>query len=102
MVFASPQLGLLKRYLVDDDSVACKLGNFRVTLARIQQRLAWNTTDIQTGAAQRRAFLDESDFQFELRGAQGTRIAAGSAADNEHVKGVRHFLLVLHWIHTSN
>ena len=55
-------------------------------LAGVEQRLAGNAADVEAGAAERGAFVDERDLEAELRGAKGADVAAGAGADDDEVE----------------
>ena len=59
-----------------------RLGEF---LARFQQRFAGNAANAQTRAAQPRFLIDAADVQAQLRGANGRRVTAGTAADDDQI-----------------
>ena len=55
----------------------------------VQQRLGGNAADVQAGAAQLGVFFNDGGFEAVLAGANGRRIATGSAPDDDHV--ISHF-----------
>ena len=61
-----------------------------VLLAAVEERLAGNAADVEAGAAERGAFLDEGDLQAELLGAEGAHIAARAGADDDEIEFRRH------------
>ena len=50
-----------------------------------QQRLGWNATDVQAGAAENVIFFDECGLQAVLAGADGGSVSGRAAADNGDV-----------------
>ena len=66
----------------------------------VQQRLGRNAAYIEAGAAETRLALGvgvgvgfaAGDFEAELRGADRGHVAAGTAADDEHIELLGHFL----------
>jgi hypothetical protein len=57
-------------------------------LGGVEQGLARNAADVEAGAAEGGAFLDERDLEAELRGAEGAHVAAGAGADDDKIEGV--------------
>ena len=55
-------------------------------IARREERLARDATDVQAGAAEFLVFLDDRGLQPELRGANRRDITAGAGADDDKVK----------------
>ena len=51
----------------------------------MEQRLGRDAPDVEAGAAQRFTALDHGGLEPELRAADGADIAAGAAADDDHV-----------------
>lgn len=58
-----------------------------VVFGGVQQGLGRDAADIQAGAAQGGAFIDEGDLEAELGGAEGANVAAGAGADDDEVEG---------------
>jgi hypothetical protein len=52
----------------------------------VEEGLARDAADVEAGAAEGGAFLDERDLEAELGGAEGAHIAAGAGADDDEVK----------------
>ena len=59
-----------------------------VVFAEVEQRFCRDAADVEAGAAEGGAFLDEGDLETELRGAEGAHVAAGAGADDGNVKGI--------------
>ncbi len=78
--------------LAGDDAVRGETFLRKVeVLAGGKQRLAGNTADIETGAAEGLVFFDDGGLETELGGADGGNVAAGTATnDDELVIKVRH------------
>jgi hypothetical protein len=57
-------------------------------LGGVEQGLAGNAADVEAGAAEGGAFLDEGDLEAELGGAEGADVAAGAGADDDEVEGI--------------
>ena len=66
------------------------VGGLLVKFGGMQQRLGGNAPDIETGAAEGRALLDERGLEAELRRANGAHIAAGSGADDNQIIMLSH------------
>src|SRR6185503_12147407 len=58
----------------------------REGLARVEERLARDAADAEARAAERGRLLDDGDAHAELRGADGARVAAGAAADDDEIE----------------
>ena len=52
-------------------------------LGDMQQRLGWNTADVEADAAQRRPRVDQNDVLPQIGGAEGGGVAAGTRAQNQ-------------------
>src|SRR5690606_24727702 len=61
----------------------------------VQQRFRWDTTNIQTDAAEGRVPLDKNDLQSQISSAKGCGITARPAAQNYHLglHRIRHIFL---------
>src|SRR5262245_51994931 len=55
-------------------------------IARGQKGLAWDTTDIQTGATHLPVLLNNGSFQSELSGTNRRNITTRSGANNYNIK----------------
>jgi 2-oxoglutarate dehydrogenase E1 component len=62
-------------------------------LAAFKQCFAWNTADIQAGAAERAALLHASHFHTQLRRANRCHIAAWATTNDDYVKLFGHSFL---------
>jgi hypothetical protein len=51
----------------------------------VQQRLAGNAAHVQAHAAQLGVALHQNDLQTQVGGAEGGAVAAGAAAQHQHV-----------------
>jgi hypothetical protein len=56
-------------------------------LGGVEQGLARDAADVEAGAAEGGALLDERDLQAELGGAEGAHVAAGAGADDDEIVG---------------
>ncbi len=56
-------------------------------LGGVEQRLGRDAADVEAGAAERLALLDDGDFHAELRRADRADIAAGPGADDDEIVG---------------
>ena len=58
-----------------------------------EQGLTRDAADVEAGAAEGGAFVDEGDLEAELGGAEGAHVAAGAGADDDEIEslGCRHF-----------
>ncbi len=55
-------------------------------VARSEERLARDATDVETGATELRVFFDNGGFESELGGANRADVAAGAGADDDDVE----------------
>ena len=61
-------------------------------MGRVQQRFGWNTTDIETGAPQRRAalvrppFVDTQRTEAKLRRANCRDVATWATSNHDNIK----------------
>jgi len=86
-------LGLLLHHLrqvqlgLDLDAEVGELAAGRrfVQFRRVQQRLGRHAADIQAGATEGFAALHAGNFQAQLARANGRVVAAGAAADDDHI-----------------
>src|SRR5262245_42182065 len=58
--------------------------------ARVEERFRRNTTDVETGAAERGPLVDAGDFLAELSCTNRSDVATRSAADHYQVKSISH------------
>jgi len=58
-----------------------------VVLGGGEEGLARNATDVEAGATESGAFLDEGDLEAELGGAERAGVAAGAGADDKEIEG---------------
>ena len=58
-------------------------------LGGMKQRFAGDAADVEASAAEGAAFVDEGDFEAELRGAKRADVAARAGADDDQVEGSR-------------
>ena len=52
-----------------------------------EEGLARNAANVEAGAAESGALVNESDLEAELGGAEGAHIAAGAGADDDQIEG---------------
>jgi len=87
------------RGLADLDALGFEtVARFLEQMRGMQQRLGRDTADVQAGAAKTRLTFrigigigfGTSGREAELRGANGGNVAAGTTADDEHVKLLGH------------
>ncbi len=77
------QLGLH----LDADAGELDVGGL-IELRGVQQGLGGHAADVQAGAAQRGALLDQGGLEAQLAGADGGVVAARPAPDDHHVIGL--------------
>ncbi len=76
----------VERHLFDLDAVNREaIARFGVKLARLQKRLAWDATDSQASAPQRRLLLNAGNVHPQLRRTDGRHVSARTSADNDEV-----------------
>src|SRR6185312_6117025 len=63
---------------------------FMEALGGMQQRLGGDAADVQAGAAEAAALVDAGGGEAQLSGPDGGVVAAGAAADHDHVERVSH------------
>ena len=83
------------RTLRNDDSPLLRVLNDLQRMSVLEQRLRWNASPDQTGAAKRLLLFNDGDRLPELRGPDGRHIAAGTRADHYDIVRIgRHNRLV--------
>ena len=87
LVLAREHLRQIEADVVQNDAV---FGRFlfreNKMVARSEERLARDATDVEAGAAEFLVFLDDGRFQTQLRRANRRDVAAGSRADDDDIK----------------
>ena len=82
------QRGKIDARLADLDAHLRKtVAGFLIELRGVQHRFRRDAADVEAGAAEGGAFLDDGGFQPELRGADGADIAAGAGTNDDEVVG---------------
>ncbi len=71
--------------LAEGDAVGGERARVVDHLGDVQQSLRRNAADVEAHAAESRVALDEHDLQAEVRGAEGSGVAAGAGAEDEEV-----------------
>ena len=88
----APHHGLeVDRESLDLDAVVAEfLRRHMVVVGRLQQGLGRDAPDVQAGAAQGAAFLDDGRLEAQLRRPDGGDVAARAAADDDQVIRIAH------------
>ena len=96
LALALHELGEVERGRRQHDAVHAEIvPRFLEQVRGLQQCLRRNAADVEAGAAQGRALLDDGDFQAELGRADRGDVAAGSGADHDEIKCLSHYINLL-------
>src|SRR6185437_6557293 len=92
-IFAGEHGGEIEAQLTDLDTVLVEVRfGLSIQFARVEQRLAGNAADVETGAAQGGTLLDAGDAHAQLRRANGGHITTRPRANHDEIITLRHHL----------